>query len=110
MLNVASIAQRNAMNVVSLNDVLAGGGKAFRMAILNALRLEGFDIGEPLPNLQQPREILDAIGWMATRGFGERWVVFLSALQDADKAGILVDLSSPLSDGDTSPNRTEHFH
>jgi hypothetical protein len=88
------MTKKNTANVVHLDALLEPAHPPFRRAVLEALAKEGFELDETLPNLQLAREILDAIDWLESRGHGHHWSRFEEALQTADKAGILVDLSA----------------
>jgi len=87
-----SVLQKNTANIVSLGGLLQGASANFRTAVLEALTAEGFELNESLPNLQRAREILDAIDWLESRGYGRHWRHFEDLLMNADQEGILVDL------------------
>jgi hypothetical protein len=80
-------------NVVALSEVLGAYESPFQIAVLEALAVEGFDMGSGLPNLQLAREIQDSIGGaMEHQGLGAPWESLRSFLEWADRQGILVDL------------------
>jgi len=82
-----------AVNVVSLESVLAGYDPAFRTAVREALLWEGFELsGSGLPNLQLAREILNAIGWLGEGGYSLAWEPFRQYLEWASRQGVLVNL------------------
>jgi hypothetical protein len=90
-------AERQAENVITLNELLEGTDARFRKVVLGALIQEGFELGDSMPCLQHPMEILNAIDWLETFDFGRTWEAFLLALLEAAKTGILVDMRIPVS-------------
>jgi hypothetical protein len=93
MIDIIRDAERRSLNVVPLHDLLKEADARFRQAVVAALREEGFELDEPLPCLQHPLEIAEAIRWMETLDFGSAWKRFDQALLAASRTGILVDLS-----------------
>ena len=79
---------------MALGELLQGADPIFRKAVQEILALESFEMDETLPNLQLPREILDAIGEFKGPGSRQDWNVFRANLRAFGEAGILVDLSS----------------
>jgi hypothetical protein len=86
--------KKNTVNVIPLSGFLKEANSTFRTAVLEALAQECFELDEALPNLQLAREILDAIDWLESRGYGRHWTRFEEALLEADRRGILVDLGA----------------
>lgn len=93
MIDVIRDAERKSSNIVSLSELLEGAQPPFRRAILDALKKEGFEMDEPLPCLQHPMEIAEALQCLAYQGFGTDWNAFQQALFAASRTGILVDMS-----------------
>jgi hypothetical protein len=92
MIELVREAERKSLNVIALSDLLEGANSRFRKAVIGALAKEGFDLDDPLPSLQHPLEILEAIDWLETYNFGAVWDAFIEALMEAGKTGILVDM------------------
>jgi hypothetical protein len=93
MIDIVHDAEKRLLNTISLNLLLDGSDVRFRKALIGALIREGFELDEPFPFLQHPKEILDAIHWMGSLDFGDTWESFKQALLAAGRIGILVDLS-----------------
>ena len=85
---------KRTSNVVPLGEFLKNTKGSFRRAVIEALAKEGFEMDETLPNLQLAGEILEAIDWLESRGHGQNWISFESALKHAGAKGILVDLGA----------------
>jgi hypothetical protein len=81
-------------NVVPLRRLLREASASFRAAVLEALAREGFELDDPVPNLQLPSQLLDAVDWLESRGHGIHWKRFEGLLLNADREGALVDLGS----------------
>lgn len=108
MLNVIQNAEAKAMNTVPLADLLAAGDARFRQVLCGALAREGFELDGPLPCLQHPLEILEAIHWVESLDPGVGWQAFRKALLAASRTGILLDVSSHASrPGTWHPCRSE---
>jgi hypothetical protein len=82
----------SSANIIPLGEFLQDANPSFRQAVLKALAREGFEMDETLPNLQLAGDILDAIDWLESHGFGNQWQRFEAALRAADRKGILVDV------------------
>jgi hypothetical protein len=76
-----------------LETLLQNVAPAFRRDFLYALRKDGFEITEGIPNLQLPQEIDESIGWLADARFGDTWARLHGLLVHAAMDGTLVDLS-----------------
>ena len=87
-------AGQSSENVVPLRGLLREASAGFRAAVREALAREGFELDEPVPNLQLPRQLLDAVDWLESRGHGSNWKRFEGLLLCADREGALVDLGS----------------
>jgi hypothetical protein len=85
--------RNSSANIIPLGEFLQDANPSFRKAVIKALAQEGFETEESLPNLQLAGEILDAIDWLESHGYGNQWSRFETALRAADKRGILVDLT-----------------
>ena len=92
MLDGIRDARNNSANIIPLGEFLQDANPTFRKAVINAMAKEGFEMDETLPNLQLAGEILDAIDWLESHGYGNQWSRFETALRAADKKGILVDV------------------
>jgi hypothetical protein len=93
MIEVVYEAEKRSFNTIPLNSLLQEVDTRFRQAVLGALRQEGFELDDPVPCLQHSIEVLNAIHWLATLGFGSTWESFRQALLTAGQLGILVDVS-----------------
>lgn len=104
MIDAISEVERNSSNVVPLRKLLEWAEPPFRKAVLDALRQEGFEMDEPLPCLQHPMEIAEALQRLESQGFGTDWNAFHQALSAASRTGILVDISRKSQ----APKRSGH--
>ncbi len=95
MLDGVRDPRNSSANIVPLGEFLQDAHPSFRKAVLRALTEEGFDTEETLPNLQLAGEILDAIDWLESHGYGHQWQRFETALRTADQKGILIDVGLP---------------
>ena len=87
-------AELQALNVISLSDLLVRSGREFRNAVIANLIQEGFELEDQVPCLHHPSEILEAVSRMECRGVGTTWDEFREALTRAGRTGILLDLAS----------------
>ena len=93
-MDVIRDAEQRFFDTLSLNSLLGDTDIPFRQAVIGALIREGFELEETDPCLQHPTEILQALHWLDTLGFGSTWESFRQALMTAGKLGVLMDLSN----------------
>ena len=97
-------AEARFWNVVHLNEFLDEWDFRFRSAVIGALIKKGFEVDDPLPCLQFPEEILDALRELETHDFELDLGAFRQALLEASRSGILLDVSlGSLNPGTSAP-------
>jgi hypothetical protein len=82
-----------SFGTISLGRLLAGLDTQFRGAIIGALIHDGFELDDPVPSLQHPGEVLNALQWLESHGYGASWQAFCRCLEEAGRLGILLDVS-----------------
>lgn len=92
MIEVIQRAERRSLNVIRLTDLLSRSGTRFRKNVLRSLAQEGFDFDGPLPSLQHPSEVLEALDRSAALGASPAREALSAALLAAGRKGILLDL------------------
>jgi len=78
-----------------LGDYLEDAHPEFRQAVRTALLEQGFDLDETLPNLHLASHILASVSGLRHLHPGAQWTCFETALQAADRRGVLVNLGVP---------------
>lgn len=92
MIQVIQRAERRSLNVIRLTDLLSRSGARFRKTVLRSLAQEGFEFDGPLPSLQHPSEVLEALGRSVALDASPAGEALSAALLAAGRKGILLDL------------------
>ena len=93
MYSPLSISDAVSPNAVPLWDLLSGCNQAFRMALLDTLESEGFEMEAGLMNFQHPSDIFRAID-PSMQGAESDWLTFQASLLEAVRTGMLVDIGA----------------
>ena len=93
MYSPLSIADAVSSNAIPLWDLLSGCNQAFRVAVLDTLESEGFELEVGLMNFQHPNDIFRAVD-PCMQGAESDWLTFQASLLEAVRTGMLVDIGA----------------